>query len=184
MFLLIGCASTTTSRASRGASTKPRPVALIAAIGRSIARSRAISTLSRARCDSSASFSRKTLATSVSRGTSSFQVSPSARTSANNTGRVASEMTLRRWRTTCRQASMMNAPEAKSASTSARTRGCSLPLASNRATGVCNIASALATSATRAGMPLRCAAVAARASAPRAASVRIRRMAMPATSSS
>ena len=76
----------------RGASEKPPLVAFTAASGRSSARSRPISTRSRARCDSSACLAPKARATSsVARSTSAGQASASARTSANSTGRVASE---------------------------------------------------------------------------------------------
>ncbi len=95
-----GRASTTTSRARRGASAKPRFVALTSASVRSTVRSRPTSTRNRARCDSSTSFDPNARATSVSLGTSPGHASPSARASANYTGRFASETTLLSSRTT------------------------------------------------------------------------------------
>ena len=59
-------------------------------------RSRPTSTRNRARCDSSASFAPNARATSASLGTSPGHASPSARASANNTGRLASETTVPR----------------------------------------------------------------------------------------
>ena len=90
-----GRASTTISRAPRDTSANPRLVALTPASVRSAARSRPISTRNRARCDSSACFARNARVTSVPRGTSPGHASPSARASANSTGRLASETTLR-----------------------------------------------------------------------------------------
>ena len=87
-----GSASTTTSRARRGASAKPRFVAVTSARVRSALRSRPTSTRRRARYDSSARFARNARATSASLGTSPGHASPSARASANNTGRFASEI--------------------------------------------------------------------------------------------
>ena len=91
-----GGASTMISRPPRGASGKPRFVALTSARDRSSTRSLPISTRNRARCDSSACLPRNTVATSTSLDTSAGQASPRARKSVNKTGRVASEMTCRR----------------------------------------------------------------------------------------
>ncbi|HEY2569890.1 MAG TPA: hypothetical protein VGI27_00370, partial [Solirubrobacteraceae bacterium] len=91
---------TTTSPARRGASANPRFVALTPAKVRSTVRSRPISTRDRARCDASASFAPNARATSLSLGTSAGHTSPNARASANKTGRLASETTVRGSRTT------------------------------------------------------------------------------------
>ena len=103
---------------------------------RSTLRSRPISTRNRARCDSSASFAPNARAMSASLGTSPGHASPSARASANNTGRFASEITLPASRTTWRQASTTNAFDASNASTSSSRRSRSSPLAIRRAAGV------------------------------------------------
>ena len=87
-------------RTLAGVSAKPRFVALTPASAPSAARSRPTSTRSRTRCDSSACFARNARATSVSLGTSSGHASPSARASANNTGRLASDTTVPASRTT------------------------------------------------------------------------------------
>ena len=64
-FVLVGGASTTTSRAPRGASAKPSLVASMPATPSSALRKRPISTRSRARCDSSAFLARNARASSV-----------------------------------------------------------------------------------------------------------------------
>src|SRR5213083_2668882 len=179
-----GGASTTTSRARRGTSANPRFVALTSASVRSTVRSRPTSTRNRARYDSSASFARNARATSVPRGTSPGHASPSARASANNTGRLASETTVRASRTTRRHASTTNAFDASNASTSSSRRSRSSPLVIRRAAGVFRTRSAPSTSAVRAGIRAWRAARSARASAARAAFVRRRRIAIPATTSS
>ena len=138
-----GGASTTTSRARRGASTKPWLVALTSASARSSTRSRPTSTRNRARCDSSACFARKARATSALLGTSPGQASPSARASANKTGRVASETTSLSSRTTWRHASTTSAPDARSASTSSSRSGRSSPRAIRRAAGASSTRDAL-----------------------------------------
>ena len=89
-----GHASVTTSSARRGVSANPCFVAVTLASVRSTERSRAASTRKRARCDSSACCAPNTCATSLSLDTSPGHASPSARPSANSTGRVASEITL------------------------------------------------------------------------------------------
>ena len=142
------------------------------------------STRSRARCDSSACLPRKARAMSVLLGTSAGQASPSARTSANKTGRVASETIALSSRTTLRHASTTSAPDASSASTSSSRSGRSSPRAIRRAAGVFITSDALSTSAVSAGMSAWRAACSARASAARAAFVRRRRIAIPVTTSS
>ena len=82
-------------RARRGASANPCVVAVTSAKPLSVRRSRPISTRSRARCDSSASFAPKARARSMPLGTSPGQASASARASANNTGRLFSGTTVR-----------------------------------------------------------------------------------------
>ena len=130
-----GRASTTRSRARRGAIANPSFVALTAASGRSSVRSRPTSTRNRARCDSSTNLDPNARATSVSLATSPGHASPSVRARANNTGRLASETTVPSWRTTCRQASTMKAFDATNASTSSSRRNCSSPFAIKRAAG-------------------------------------------------
>ena len=123
-------------------------------------------------------------ATSVSLGTSAGHASPSARASANNTGRVASETTVPASRTTWRHASTTSALDARSASTSSSRRGRSSPRAIRRAAGVFRTRDALSTSAVSAGISASRAARSARASAARAVFVCRRRIAIPATASS
>ena len=179
-----GCASTTTSRARRGINVKPRFVARTSARGRSILRSLPISTRSRMRCDSSTNLAPNPRARSMSLGTSPGHASASARTSANNTGRVMSETIERASRTTCRHASTTSAFEANNDSTSCNNSVRSLPLAIRRAAGVFSTRDAFSTSAIKAGIPACLAARAARTRAARDALVCRRRIAMPATTSS
>ena len=96
---------------------------------------------------------RKARATSVALGTSAGHASPSARASENNTGRLASEITVRRHarhdgRHPPRAPSM-----ASSASTSASRRRRSSPRTIRRAAGVLRTRDALSTSAVSAGIP-------------------------------
>src|SRR5579884_3851433 len=179
-----GRASTTTSPARRGASANPRFVALTPASVRSAPRSRPTSTRNRARCDSSANFPPNARASSAPLGTSSGQASPSARASANNTGRLASEITVCASRTTWRHASTTSAFDSSNASTSSSRRRRSSPRAIRRVAGVLRTRDALSTSAVSAGMPAMRATRSARASAARAVFVRRRRIAIPATVSS
>ena len=118
------------------------------------------------------------------RGTSPGQASPSARASANKTGRVASETTMPAPRTTWRHASTTSAPDARSVSTSSSRSGRSSPRAISRAAGVSITSDALSTSAVSAGMSASRAACRARASAARAAFARRHRIAIPTTTSS
>lgn len=76
-----------------GASANPSFVALMPASDRSALRRRPISTRNRARCDSSVNLAPNARASSTSLGTSPGHASPSARASANNTGRLASGTT-------------------------------------------------------------------------------------------
>ena len=179
-----GRASTATSRACRGTSTNPRFVALTSASGRSIPRSRPISTRSRIRCDSSTNLVPKAPASNRSRGASPGHASPSARASASNTGRVTRGTTSRASRTTFRQASTTRVPDENNASTSSSKSGRSSPRAIRRAAGRCRSWDALFTSAVNAGIPASRAERWARAIAARAACVRKRRIAIPAIASS
>jgi hypothetical protein len=97
MLLSTGRASTTTSRARRGASAKPRFVALTSASVRSSSREAARFRPATARdaIHRRASRGRRARRACLL-GTSPGHASPSARASANNTGRVASETTVPR----------------------------------------------------------------------------------------
>ena len=183
-FSSTGRARTTTSRARQGTSANPRSVAFTSASPRSILRSRPISTRKRARCDSSATLALNASKISAALGTSAGQASPRARASANRIGRVASDLRASASRTANRHASTTSASDASNASTSVRRRSRSSPRAIDRAAGVSSASRALCTSAVSAGMFARRAARSASASAARAAFVRRRRIAIPATTSS
>ncbi len=180
----MGGASKTTSCAAWGLRRNPRFVALTFANVPSSTRSLPTSTRSRARCDSSACLPRKTSAISLSLDASAGQASPSARTSVNNTGRVASETAVPAQRTTLRQASTTSTLDAKRSSTSLSRRGRSLPREIKRAAGVFSTSDARLTSALSAGMHASRAACSARASAARASFVCRRRIAIPEANSS
>jgi hypothetical protein len=121
---------------------------------------------------------------SVSLATSPGQASPSARASANNTGRVASDTSPPLWRATCRHASTMKASDASKPSTSSRRNDRSVPPAISRAAGELRASSARSTSAVNAGICASRAARASRVSAARAVRARSWRIATAATTSS
>ncbi len=127
---------------------------------------------------------RNARARSVSRDTSPGQASPSARASANNTGRVQARPPC--WRHARRDGTHpRQAPSTRAALRPPRaSRGRSSPCAMRRAAGVFEKQDALSTSAVSAGIPAWRAARSARASAARAVFVRRRRIAIPATTSS
>jgi hypothetical protein len=146
-------------------------------------RSRPISTRNRARCDSSASFAPNARARSTSLGTSPGHASPSARASANNTGR------LRARPPHLRDARRGGTRPRRRRSTPAALRppraGGVAPRHGDQARGGrAQDKDALSTSAVSAGIRAWRAARSARASAARAAFVRRRRIAIPATTSS
>lgn len=176
-----GGASTATAWSPCGTSRKPSLVALMFAKARSSSRSRPISTLSRARWDSSTCFAPKARASKVRRETSPGHASPSVRVSAKSTGRDASGTAEASHRMMFRQASMTRAPEASRVSTSSSSSRRSSPLLRSRAAGVFRMAAAPSTSAISAAMLVACAASLALAKALAAAPVCSRRTAMPAT---
>ena len=166
----------------RGASAKPRCVAPMPASGRSIRRSRPISTRSRARCDSSASLPPNAPRDQqLARGIAGPGLGQRA-------GEREQDRAPRQRHHACAgrgpdagRRRRPSAPEACSASTSSSRSGRSAPPAISRAAGVRSARDALSTSAISAAIPACRAARSARASAARAAAARSRRRAIPAS---
>ena len=180
----IGGASTTTSGARRGVSANPRCVALTSASVRSSTRSRPTSTRNRARCDSSAASlgrhgpaacSWTRLRARLHPVRAQARTVPAASRAKPPCLRLARHCGMRPRR----------APPTPAALRPPRAgAGRSSPRAIRRAAGVVRTRDALSTSAVSAGMSAASAACLARASAARAALVRSRRIAIPATTSS
>ena len=121
---------------------------------------------SRTRCDSSATLAPNVRATRMSLDTSPGHASAGPRASANNTGRDASETTVRAPRTTWRHASTTSASDASNASTSSRQEAVLHRSQADAPLGL-RTSAALATSAANAGIRAARAARSARASAVR-----------------
>ena len=154
------------------------------ASGRSVARSRPISTRNRARCDSSVNLAPKRARSA--RRAAHLRATPRLTRARARTAPDASRATRRSARAARRAGTRRpRAPSTRTALRHPRAEAVAPRRAAiRRAAGASSTRHALSTSAASAGMRASRAARSARASAARAAFVRRRRIAMPATTSS